>query len=134
MAKNRPTQATVWEDSGATCMARVVGQDAANITQASLTAIAYKVFDLDGLTPGTATDSGALVVADVVFDTVKTPDDDARWTEDSTGYNFLDTTAGKAANLPTGDHRYRIEYVFDPDSGEDFTVVFSLYARATRSS
>ena len=132
MGKNEPTQATIWEDSGASLMARVVGQDAANITQASLTGIAYKTFDLDGLTPGTAIDSGALVVADVVFDTLQTSD--SRWTLDSTGFNFLDTTAAAAANLPTGDHRYRVEYVFDPASGENFTVVFSLYARAIRSS
>ena len=132
MAKDSPTQATVWEDSGATLMARVVGQDAANVTQASLTSIAYKVFDLDGLTPGTATATGTLVVADTIFDTLQTSD--SRWTIDSTGFNFLDVVAGAAANLATGDHRYRIEYVFTPASGQVFTAVFSLYARAIRSS
>lgn len=132
MSKAEPTQATVWEDSGATCMARVVGQDAANVTQASLTSIGYKVFDLDGAAPGTATATGAPVVADTIYDTLQTADD--RWTVDSTGFNFLDIVAGAAANLPTGDHRYRIEYIFTPASGQVFTVVFSLYARAIRSS
>ena len=132
MAASDTIRATVWEDSGATCMARVVGQAGTAVTQASLTSIAYKVFDLDGATPDTATATGTLTVATAVYDTLQTSD--SRWTVDTTGWNFLDTVAAASANLPTGDHRYRVEYVFTPASGQTFRVVFELYAKAVRGS
>jgi hypothetical protein len=128
MGKSDPIIATVWEDTGATCLGRFVGQDAAAITQASLTSIAYKVYNLDSATPTTATATGTLTIASVVYDTLQTSDD--RWTVDSTGFNFLDTTAGAAANLATGDQRYRIEYTFTPASGEVFKGVFEPSVRA----
>lgn len=111
--------ARVFEDGGAQCMARVVGNAGANITQASLTGITYVITNLR--TRAEVTASTALTVADVVFDALQT---DARWTEDSTGYNFRHTVT--AAELADGDTLYRVEYLFDPTSGEDFVVAFDL--------
>lgn len=128
-ALTEATKAVIWEDSGATLMARVVGNDAADLQQADVTGISYKIFDLDSATPGTATATGTCVVATVIKDTLQTDD---RWTVDSTGYNFIEATA--ASLWPTGDHRYRIEYIFDPVSGEDFPVVFELSVRAIVTS
>lgn len=116
---------TVWEDGGASMMARVVGNAGANIVQADIQSIARNVFI------GTTLDAGptALTVATVVFDTLQT---DARWSIDSTGYNFRDDVA--AAIFATGDTRYRLEYAFTPASGEVFQVVFEAKAKAIHTS
>lgn len=111
----------VFEDGGASFMARVAIQDGTNGQQADFTGITYAVFDLDSATPATAVSSGSLTVANVVFDTLQT---DSRWTKDSTGYNFRhDATP---AMFPTGGHRYRMEYLFNPAAGEDFFVAFEV--------
>lgn len=117
-------KAYVWEDSGAALMARVVGNDAAAITQATVTSIERKTYDLDSATPTTATDETTLTVSTVVFDTLQT---DARWTEDSTGYNLRDDVDDTI--FATGGHRYRVEYVVEPSSGAKFHVVFEVLAR-----
>jgi len=119
----------VWEDTGVDCLARVVGHDGDAITQSDVESIARKVFDLSGSTPGTAVDTSAPAVASTVYDTLQT---DSRWTEDSTGYNVADTVEGSV--LDTGNHRYRVEYVFTPTSGEKYAVVFDIYTKALRSS
>ena len=112
------TTGTVFEDSGASLMARVVDNDGTDITQSDITTIKYSVFDVSD--PGAASNTG-LNVSDVVFDTLQT---DARWTKDSTGYNFRHDLPASA--LPEGDHVYRVEYKFTPASGEVFHVVFEL--------
>jgi predicted proteasome-type protease len=113
-----------WEDTGQTLMARVEA-DAANITQAAISSIAYKIYDLSSLTPTTELgDSAALVVADVVFDTLQT---DSRWDADSTGYNFRHTVA--ASTLGTGDHKYGVKYTFTPAAGQPFLLEFEIWAK-----
>ena len=64
----------VFEDSGFSIMARIKGQDGANITQASLTSIAIKVFDLSSATPTTAIVDTTRTIATVVFDTLQVDD------------------------------------------------------------
>lgn len=106
---------TAFEDSGHSVMARVTGNDAANITQSDITSISYTVHDLK---TGEQTVTSTLTVATVVFDSLQT---DARWTADSTGYNFrYDITASE---LPNGDREYKFEIVFNPVLGEDFAIV-----------
>ncbi len=128
MATSDTIKSTVWEDGGATNMARAVGQDAANITQASLTSISKKIFNLStGSTTAVAT--AALSTASVVFDTLQT---DARWTKDSTGYNFRDTVA--ATTLSTGDTVYSAEYRFVPTAGEPFICNFRMHTKSITGS
>ena len=119
----------VWEDSGPTFMARVKGNDGAYITQASLTAITWKVYDSDSATPNTAIANGTCTVASSVFDTLQTGDP---WSKDSTGYNFKYTMA--ATSVPTGGHNYVVEFSFDPKTGDDFPVVYYVSVRRLRSS
>ena len=122
--------AVVWEDSGATCLSRVVGNDGAAVTQASLTALTYKVFDENSATPGTAATSGTLTISEVIYDTLQTGD---LWeSTDDTGYNFKWQVP--ASVLTTGGHLYRVEFWYDPVSGEDFPDVFFLLAKRLRSS
>lgn len=79
------TQAA-WEDASLKVMARIRDIDNALITQASVATIAYRSVE-DGTTEIVA--STSLTVASVVFDTLQTTADDASWTLDATGYNFM---------------------------------------------
>lgn len=126
MAAAEVAKAVVWEDSGAAMMARIVGNDAAAITQATVTSITRHTYDLDAASPTTdIEDPGtSLTVSTVVFDTLQT---DSRWTEDSTGYNFRDDVDDTL--FSTGGNRYRVEYVVEPSSGAKFHVVYEVTAR-----
>lgn len=122
-----PIEGIVWEDGGAFFMARVTGRDAANITQAVVSSISYKVYDLKELPP-TEKASGTLTVSSVIFDSLQT---DSRWT-DSTGYNFRHEMP--AASFPNGDRNYQVEYLFTPTSGEVFWVIFKVNAKEVHTS
>ena len=112
-----PTRATIYEDTAITCMARILGDDAAAITQSDISSISLSVFK----NASTTASSGptALTVSDVIFDSYQT---DARWTKDSTGYNFRYQIP---ASVPdTGDATYQCEFKFTPASQPVFFVVF----------
>jgi hypothetical protein len=115
---NTPTNATIYEDTGVTCMSRILGDDAAAITQATTSAITIAVFKN---TSTTATYTASLTVADVVFDSYQT---DARWDKDSTGYNWR--YAVIASVFDDGDATYRLEFKFTPTSGSQYFVIFEI--------
>jgi hypothetical protein len=119
--QGKPITGKAWEDGSVSLLARVVGQAGTAVTQASLTSITYKIFDTLSDTPTSAVASGTLTISDVIFDTLQT---DARWTKDNTGYNFLHTIG--AGVLTKENTVYRIEYLFDPVTGENFYVVFEV--------
>lgn len=108
-------KSTGFADRAATFMARVVGDDAANINQGSLTSISVRVFDARTGIPVGA--SASVTIATTVFDTLQT---DAFWTKDTTGYNFRHQLVG--TNFPDGGKTYRVEYKFTPVSGEAWNV------------
>ena len=120
---------TFIEDTPAVLMARVMGVDNAAVTTSTISTITCNVYDETGTAPDTAVVSPAQVVATVVKDTLQT---DARWTEDSTGYNFISTIA--ATGFPTGNHRYRVEFKFTDTSANVFWVIFEGPATALRTS
>lgn len=111
----------VIEDSGAFCMARVEGNDAANLTQAAVTSIFAVVLTLDGTV---TTASHELVVADVIFDTLQTDDRWARANGDSTGYNL--GFVAPAAWFATGGIVNVIELTVTPAAGEVFKIPFHV--------
>lgn len=118
--------ATIWsgamfEDSGVSLMARVVGNDAANIVQADCTTILRSIYN--AATGAAIEEDESLTIADVVFDTLQT---DNRWLYDTTGYNFRDPVP--AAKFAAGSTGYRVEYKFTPASGEVWHVVFQIAA------
>ena len=115
---NTPTLATIYEDTGITCMARIQGGDASNITQATTSAITVAVFKNANTS---ATYTASLPVADVVFDALQT---DSRWSYDSTGYNFR--TELPALVFDTGDATYTVEYKFTPTSGSQYFVIYEI--------
>ena len=115
---NTPTRATIYEDTGITCMARIQGDDAVNITQATTSAITVAVFKNANTA---ATYTASLTVADVVFDALQT---DARWSKDSTGYNFR--YAVIASVFADGDATYTVEFKFTPTSGSQYFVIYEI--------
>lgn len=125
----KPTVGYVTEDGGAGFLARLVGNSAANVTQASLSSASVKVFDLDSDDPDTAVYTATLTISSVIFDALQTDD---RWTVDSTGYNFRHDMPASA--FPTGSHNYRVEYKFTPTSGEVFWALFDVFATNVRTS
>ena len=125
MASTDIPSVTIFEDSGSSLMRRVLGNDGVAITQADITTITRNIY-ARGTLVGEATD---IVVADSVFDTLQT---DARWTSDSTGYNFRDDLEAEA--FPTGDTVYRVEYLFEPESGENFHVVWCVTTKILERS
>jgi hypothetical protein len=107
-----------FEGADASIMSRV-NFDGANIVQADVASIAFKLYKKKD--PATLIQSGALVVADTIFDTLQT---DGRWTTDSTGYNFRHIIAG--ADLADPDEIYRAEYVITGTGGEKKVVVAEI--------
>ena len=112
----------VWEDGGASFMARVRGADGVLMSQASIDTITLTVANVK--TP-TAITTTTQTVTEVVFTALQT---DSRWGEDTTGYNFR--YDAPASTFATGDVLYRLEFKFEPASGENFHVVYDAYAVA----
>lgn len=125
----KPTVGYVTEDGGASFLARLVGHSGSNVTQASLSAITVKVFDMDSADPDTEVYSETLTISSVIFDTLQT---DSRWTVDTTGYNFLHAMSATA--FPTGGHNYRVEYKFTPASGQVFWALFDVLSTNIQTS
>ena len=113
----------VWEGANITLMARVTKPDGTNITQASISSIAMKVFALsDSAQVGV---TAALTVASVVSDSLVTT---TPWTKDTTGYNFTYELTG-STYLPNGGETYRIEIVFTLAAGGTVPVVYEPTTR-----
>lgn len=108
----------VFEDSGCYLLARIVGNNAANVVQADISSINLAVTQKGGDPDVTGT---AVTVSSVIFDTLQT---DARWTVDTDGYNFR--YAVSPSQLPAGGRFYVFEFKFTPASGPVFHVVFEV--------
>ncbi len=111
-------------------MARVDDAAAVLLTQAAISAIAYTIYELVDYYPPqrTALAGHSAVSVDktlAVFDTLQT---DARWTRDTTGYNFRHQPSMAAVNAfqNVGYNRYLAIYTITPTSGQPITVEFQV--------
>ncbi|HLA83834.1 MAG TPA: hypothetical protein VJL29_03490 [Thermoguttaceae bacterium] len=124
------THGTVFKNGSATCMARIVGHNAAAITRTDVAAIHYGIWLLAADDPDsrTAVADHADVAIDkisILFDSLQT---DARWTRDAVGYNFrhtIDVTAHPAFTLAGRD--YLVEYRLTPYIGQMILARFRLH-------
>ncbi len=124
------TYGTVFKGGSATCLARVVGHDAAAVTRTDISSIEYSIYLLDADDPDSRTvlsghDAVAVDKITTVFDSLQT---DARWTRDTTGYNFrhtIDVTSSAAFTLAGRD--YLVEYRLTPYTGQVILVRFRLH-------
>ena len=109
----------IWEDSGYTVLAHILGHDGSAVVQADVASIAWVT--RERTIPDTIVASGTLVVADTVYDSLQTSDD--RWSRDTTGFNFA--VAMAATTVPAGNKTYHLRFTFTPASGEvyQFPVV-----------
>lgn len=126
MSKTDYTHVTMWEDAGVTLMARVIGADATAVQIADISSIARNIYNhATGVALGTV---AAPVVADTIFDTLQT---DARWTADTTGYNFADVIDDDKFVTPG---IYEVEYKLVPAAEADIMVLFLVTVKPVRAS
>ena len=125
------------EDSPYTLMACIKGQNAVAITQSSLTAMTFRVFQYDSRDEAENDENGTeigavatLTVSDVVFNSLQTDND---WDATTTGYNLKHVVP--AARFPSGGKWIAIEYLFDPSTSgwDDFTERFIVYVKPRAS-
>jgi hypothetical protein len=126
------------EDNPYPLLACIRGQDRTPITQATMTAITFRVFQYDSHAEAENDENGAevgvvasLTVADVLFDTLQTDND---WDDtDDTGYNLKHIIPG--ARFPSGGKWNVVEYLFNPSTAgwEDFTERFIIPVRPRAS-
>ncbi|HUT14067.1 MAG TPA: hypothetical protein VMY42_26500 [Thermoguttaceae bacterium] len=129
MGNAADTQAIVFKNGTATCLARVVGNDAANLVQADISAASYSIYlldddDADSRTAVTGHAAVSLTVADLLFDSLQT---DALWTADATGYNFrhaIDISTDVAFAI--AGRRYLVEFTLTPVTGQTILIRFRL--------
>ena len=113
MPQQSALKSVIFERTGPALMARLVGNDGEYVTRSNISAVKYTCRNRADV--ATELLGGSLVVNDVIFNTLVT--NDARWTVDTTGYNFLLLLTG-AAFPEAGD--YIVEVMFTPTSGEKF--------------
>ena len=129
MADAADIHGTAFKNGSATLLARVVGNDAANIVQADIASARYSVYllddqDADSRTAVSGHGDVSLTVADIIFNTLQTDD---LWTVDSVGYNFrhvLDVSGNQA--LAVAGRRYLVEFELTPNSGQVILVRFRV--------
>lgn len=129
MANAVATHVQAFKNGTVTMMARVVGNDDVNITQAVIASAKYTIVALDPDCPDSETpidghEDVSLTVADIIFDTLQT---DSRWNPkiDTTGYNFLHTPV-VAVNeaFPVRGVKYLVKYELTSDAGPVIDVQF----------
>lgn len=127
MANAVATPVRAFKNSTASMMARVVGKDDAIITQATIASAQYTISELDpscadSETPVDGHEDVALVVADIIFDTLQT---DSRWNPkiDTTGYNFLHTPIVSVNEAFTvRDTKYLVKYELTPEAADEGVI------------
>jgi len=127
MADAQDVHGIVFKNGTATFLARVVGADGTNITQADISTATYSIYRLNDQNADTRTDvtghaDVSLTVSAIITDTLQT---DAIWTVDSTGYNFAHTPiiSSNEAFAIAG-RSYLVEYSLTPASGQLILVRF----------
>jgi hypothetical protein len=129
MAEAIDIYGTAFKNGSLTAMARIVGADGENITQADIATVRYSVFLLDDQDPDSRTAITGhaqitLPVYEVVFNSLQL---DATWTVDTIGYNFrhvLDIAAYPA--FAVAGRRYLLEYALTPLAGQVILVRYRI--------
>ncbi|NOY30811.1 MAG: hypothetical protein GXP28_11775 [Planctomycetes bacterium] len=129
MAVAKDIHAVVFRNATATFMARVENASGLEINQVSVASILYTVYELvkddpTALTPVTGHQDVALVVADVIYDSLQL---DSAWTVDAVGYNFrheLDISSDEAFSKAGA--VYQVRYELTPVTGQKIVFRFKL--------
>lgn len=128
MANNETTHVTCAQYNAPVFASRVRNNNAAYITQATVSSITYTIYrkfpgDPERLEPITTHTNISCTVDSVVFDTLQT---DTTWgAKDTIGYNFAHqpSIAGSVFSK-IGTERYLVVYTIVPTSGEPLYIRF----------
>ena len=113
------------EGTSLTLLGRLLGHDGAAMAKADVTSIGWAIYDVNDSASAVIADTPAIVVDDVMYDALQTAD--ARWTVDSTGFNFA--WPAPATIVPDGGKTYHVQLTVTPASGG---VIIELYELKTR--
>ena len=130
MSRLQEARDVCYEDAPKVIMSRVVGANAVEVTQATISSLAYWVDRYESLdeaiqddTATSITSNSALTpVSSYIYNTLQTDND---WAADSTGYNFKMTLP--AASFPTPNKWYKVEVWATPSSGEAFPAFIGIF-------
>ena len=119
----------MFRHGSAVMMARVVNASGQNLNQASVSNIEYTVYELTtndptGLSAIAGHSGVALVVGDVIYDTLQNDDS---WNVDEVGYNFrheIDVSTNEA--FPDAGKVYQVRYELTPVMGQKTVFRFQL--------
>ncbi len=119
---------TAWQNAGCTCMARVVGNNGAQITPASVASCTWDVVNESGPSgPVTVVPTTPLVPQNVIFNTLRL---DGGWAVDNIGWNVAIIVP--ATTFTQGNANYRVELWLNPaDQTPLITVQWDPFARKT---
>ena len=129
MAEASDIYGTAFKNGSVTFLARIVGQDGANVLPSDIATVRYTVYllddqDADSRTAVAGHTNVSLGIADVLFNALQT---DPIWTVDAIGYNFrhvLDVSAHPTFTI--AGRRYLIEYQLMPLTGQKILVRFRI--------
>jgi hypothetical protein len=130
MAEAIDIHGSALKNGSITLLARVVGQNGANVIQADLQSARYSVYLLDNRNPDsrTAIDGHTdvvLPVAQLIFDTLQV---DPLWTIDAVGYNFRHVlNVSTHPVFAIADRRYLVEHRLTPVAGQVILVRFQIH-------
>lgn len=131
MPEAQDIHGAVFERGSAVLLARVVFADGDAIVPSDLTSVRYAIYELDPCAGGAGQavaghDNVALVVGDVLFDTLQTGDP---WTVDAEGYNFRhEIDVGANDGFPVAGRDYQVRYELQPVTGQRVVLRFQLRA------
>jgi hypothetical protein len=115
-------KAIVIENTSVVCLARVRASSGSYLTQATTTSLTVKVFNLNDRSQSGATQTPSKTSC--VFDTLQT---DARWSEDSTGYNLAVPIT--ADYLTDGNIVYQVECKLVTTDSMPFYILWQVQTK-----
>jgi hypothetical protein len=111
----------IFERSGVTILARIRGREFNLIRQADINIISLSVYNAtDNQTVPTLAQT---IPLSAILDSPLDINSNPRWTQGGV-YNFVFTVPATA--FPVGARLYQVEFVFTPNTGENFDMVFQL--------
>jgi len=125
-----PVKGTVFKNSMAVNLARVVDVDDSNLVQSSVQSCTYTIYELDehdenGETAVTGHDGASVTVSTSFFASLQT---DSIWDKDSTGFNFkhaIDNSSNEA--FPNRGKVYLVVYNIVTTSSDKIRLEFRLW-------
>ncbi len=128
MASAADITGDMFKNFSATVMARVLKSDGTYLKQADCSSIVYTISlidqtAIDTQTPVTGHIAVPVTIATSVYDTLQTTHNNALWTVDDTGFNFVHSiNVSTNQAFTAGESYYRIAYTITPAAGQPIPI------------